>query len=131
MRAGHLLLSTCGIAALSLSSMAHAQSAEPGAIASNPNVGNEAAEQQIVVTGSYIRGSAEDSAVPVDVITSEELVRQGSPTVVELLKALPSSAGVIGDSNQFGAGQTTGCTNEPETERHRNSTGTDNDAFGL
>lgn len=108
MRTGYLFLSTCGIAALSLSSMVHAQSAEPGTIASNSNVGNEAAEQQIVVTGTYIGGSAEDSAVPVDVITSEELVRQGSPTIVELMKSLPSSAGVVGDSNQFGAGQTTG-----------------------
>ena len=63
---------------------------------------------QIVVTGSFIRGTPEDAALPVDVISAEEIQKQGSPTLVDLLKALPSSAGVVGDSNQFGAGQTTG-----------------------
>lgn len=108
MRMGSLFLSGCGVAALAMASSVQAQTAEPGTIASSTTPDDEQAAEQIVVTGSYIRGSAEDAAVPVDVISSEELVRQGSPTIVELLKALPSSAGVIGDSNQFGAGQTTG-----------------------
>ena len=57
--------------------------------------------QEVVVTGSLIRGTPEDSALPVDVIGAEELARQGTPTTVELIKALPSSQGVLGDSNQF------------------------------
>ena len=56
--------------------------------------------KDIVVTGTLIRGR-EDASLPIDVISSEELLRQGSPSVVELLKALPTSNGVIGDSNQF------------------------------
>jgi iron complex outermembrane recepter protein len=56
---------------------------------------------EVVVTGSLIRGMAEDAALPVDVIGAEELARQGTPTTVELIKALPASQGVLGDSNQF------------------------------
>ena len=55
----------------------------------------------IVVTGSLIRGSAEDAAAPVDVISGDELAKQGAPSAVDLLKNLPTSNGVIGDANQF------------------------------
>lgn len=57
--------------------------------------------QEVVVTGSLIRGTPEDAALPVDVIGSDELERQGQPSTVELIKSLPSSSGVLGDSNQF------------------------------
>lgn len=55
----------------------------------------------IIVTGSLIRGSREDGAAPVDVISGDELAKQGAPSVVDLLKNLPTSNGVIGDANQF------------------------------
>lgn len=55
----------------------------------------------IVVTGSLIRGARENAISSVDVINSEELRRQGSPSVLEMLKALPVSNGVLGDTNQF------------------------------
>lgn len=58
-------------------------------------------EGGIVVTGSFIRGTGETSAVPVNVISTDDLRKQGSPTVVELLKSIPAISGVIGDSNQF------------------------------
>ena len=70
-------------------------------------LGGHAAAQQsstveeVVVTGSFIRGTPEDAALPVDVISSEDLEKQGSPSTVELLKALPVSSGVLGDTNQF------------------------------
>lgn len=57
--------------------------------------------KDIVVTGSLIRGTPEDAALPVDVIGTEELAKQGSPSPVELLKNLPTSSAVLGDSNQF------------------------------
>jgi iron complex outermembrane receptor protein len=57
--------------------------------------------EEVVVTGSLIRGTPEDAALPVDVIGQEELEKQGSPSTVELLKALPVSNGVLGDTNQF------------------------------
>ena len=47
------------------------------------------------------RGLREDAPAPVDVIDAEELAAQGSPTMLELTKRLPVSAGVIGDASQF------------------------------
>jgi iron complex outermembrane receptor protein len=77
--------------------------ASPAAAQSAP-----AADQQdtggtpdIIVTGSIIRGTPEDAALPVNVIGADELQKQGSPSAVELLKALPTSSAVLGDSNQF------------------------------
>ena len=55
----------------------------------------------IIVTGSIIRGTPEDAALPVNVIGADELQKQGAPSAVELLKALPTSSAVLGDSNQF------------------------------
>ena len=56
---------------------------------------------EVVVTGSLIRGTPEDAALPVDVISAEELAKQGSPSAIDLLKNLPVSNGVIGEPNQF------------------------------
>ena len=58
---------------------------------------------EVVVTGSLIRGTPEGAALPVDVIGADELARQGAPTILELLKNLPGSSGVLGDTNQFDA----------------------------
>ncbi|OXE36963.1 MAG: TonB-dependent receptor [Phenylobacterium zucineum] len=56
---------------------------------------------EVVVTGSFIAGTPQDAALPVNVIGADELEKQGSPSTVELLKALPASSGVLGDTNQF------------------------------
>ena len=57
----------------------------------------------VIVTGSYIRGTAEDAALPVDVISAEDLAKQGSPSTLEMIKGLSVSNGVLGDTNQFDA----------------------------
>jgi iron complex outermembrane receptor protein len=57
--------------------------------------------EEVIVTGSFIRGTPEDASLPVDVIGIEDLQKQGSPSTVEMLKALPVSNGVLGDTNQF------------------------------
>lgn len=59
--------------------------------------------EEIVVTGSFIRGTPTDAALPVAVLSAEQLQRQGSPTVLELMKSLPVSNGVLGETNQFDA----------------------------
>jgi iron complex outermembrane recepter protein len=59
--------------------------------------------EEVVVTGSFIQGTPEDAALPVDVISAEDLEKKGSPTVVEMVKALTVSNGVVGESNQFAA----------------------------
>ncbi|MBL4826931.1 MAG: TonB-dependent receptor [Spongiibacteraceae bacterium] len=57
--------------------------------------------EEVLITGSLIRGAVEDSALPIDVVTFDELRKMGSPSIVELFKQLPISSGVIGDTNQF------------------------------
>ena len=67
-----------------------------------PALAQDAAEAEaIVVTGTLIRSSAEDAPAPVEVIGGEELARQGNPSIIDLARRLPVSAGVIGDSSQF------------------------------
>ncbi|WP_310497439.1 TonB-dependent receptor domain-containing protein [Sandarakinorhabdus sp.] len=61
----------------------------------------EADAAEIIVTGSFIRGSREDAAVPVDVFKSDELIKQGISSPLEFIKQLPSVGAVLGDSNQF------------------------------
>ena len=58
----------------------------------------------VIVTGSLIRGTSEDAALPVDVISAEDLEKSGAPSIVEVLKNLSISAGALGDTNQFAAG---------------------------
>jgi iron complex outermembrane receptor protein len=55
----------------------------------------------VTVTGSLIQGTPEDAALPVDVLTAEDLRLQGSPSALDLIKSLPVSSGVLGDTNQF------------------------------
>ena len=42
--------------------------------------------EEVVVTGSYIRGTPEDAASPVDVTTREDMDLQGNPSVVDMLR---------------------------------------------
>lgn len=60
--------------------------------------------EEVVVTGSFIAGTPEDAALPVDVVGAEELEQRGSPTMVQFIKTIPSSGSVIGENNRFGSG---------------------------
>lgn len=90
-----ILRDRCAISALAL------------ALGLTPTVGHAQdetiAEDIIVVTGSYIRGTPEDAAVPVDVYSSAELSQNGVSSPLEFIKDLPEVGGVLGDSNQFSA----------------------------
>ena len=81
-----------------------AVSAGPALAQSEPiTAGSEASERDntIVVTGSLIRGTPEDAALPVDVFTAEDLAAQGVDSPLEFIKELPSVGAVLGDTNQF------------------------------
>ena len=56
---------------------------------------------EIVVTGSYIQGSAEDAALPVDVISRSDLEAIGNPTLIEMVRNMGVSSGNLGETNQF------------------------------
>lgn len=61
----------------------------------------QAEVSEVVVTGSFIRGTPEDASLPVDVIGAEELSKRGNPSTLDIIKTLPVSSGVVGDTNQF------------------------------
>jgi iron complex outermembrane recepter protein len=82
-----LMSGACGILATAVSTALAQQTSEVAEV--------------VIVTGSYIRGTAEDAALPVDVISAEDLAKQGSPSTLEMIKGLSVSNGVLGDTNQF------------------------------
>lgn len=63
--------------------------------------------EEIVVTGSHIRGTPEDAALPVDVIDSQELEDRGNPSALDLIRAMPYVGPTMGETNQFGPNQGT------------------------
>jgi len=67
--------------------------------------------EEVVVTGSYIAGTREDAALPVDVLSSEDLEQQGSPTVVQLVKTITAAQSGIGESNRYNGGAGTASIN--------------------
>ena len=62
--------------------------------------GEELRQNTVTVTGSFIAGTPEDAALPVDVIGAADLQDIGSPTVNEILRNLPATQGLIGETNQ-------------------------------
>ena len=58
-------------------------------------------QDQVVVTGSFIAGTPEDAALPVDVVGRAELDEIGAPSINDILRNLPSAQGLIGETNQF------------------------------
>ena len=71
--------SSLALAVALTTGVAHAQQAKPDTAPTEV--------EEVVVTGSFIRGTPEDAALPVEVIGAEELQKRGSPSTVELLKA--------------------------------------------
>lgn len=67
--------------------------------------------ERIVVTGSYIRGSAEDAALPIDVISSQDILGQGAPQITDLIRNLGVSSGIDGQTNQFTSNGLEGTSN--------------------
>lgn len=68
-----------------------------------PALAAEKVIEEVVVTGSFIRGTPQDTALPVDVLNAQDLVDQGSPTITEMIRNLNVSNGNLGETNQFNA----------------------------
>jgi iron complex outermembrane recepter protein len=130
MMAKHQFMSACAFAvlALALGTPAAAQvpsgsdeqarggGNEPGTQTTNIQGDEPGNNQDIVVTGTLIRGTARDTALPVDVFTSEQLQSEGQNNPVDFIKDIPAVGAVLGDSNQFstaaqGAGAGVGSIN--------------------
>ena len=90
---------TWAFGALTLSTLVAAP-----AMAQDADAGDDASAQErntIVVTGSFIRGTPEDAAQPVDTFSAAELEVAGISSPLEFIKDLPQVGSVLGDSNQF------------------------------
>ena len=60
--------------------------------------------EEIVVTGSHIKGTPEDAPLPVTALSRDDLAFQGSPTSLDFIKNLSFSQGADGETDQFQAG---------------------------
>jgi iron complex outermembrane receptor protein len=84
----------------------------PGSAAAQADSGEKSAEvSEVVVTGSLIAGTPTNAAMPVDVIGSNDLKAQGNPSIVQLVKTIPSSGSAIGESNRYTGGAGTATIN--------------------
>jgi outer membrane receptor protein involved in Fe transport len=74
----------------------------PAAVLAAPSVVfAEEAIEEVVVTGSFIRGTPQDAALPVDVISQQDLTDIGNPTIAEMVRNLNISNGNLAETNQF------------------------------
>jgi outer membrane receptor protein involved in Fe transport len=85
--------------------------ASGAAIAQDDGDGEELRQNTVTVTGSFIQGTPEDAALPVDVITAQDLKLEGNPTVTDLIKNLGPSSGTDGQTNQFASNGLEGTSN--------------------
>ena len=85
-------------------------------LAANAMVANTALAQdgdieEVVITGSYIKGTGTDEASPVDVLNSDYIQKQGALTIGELTQKLSVSTGTENNPDSFTAGSTQGTSN--------------------
>lgn len=102
MTLGRKLVFSASLAALSAGGVALAQDADDG---------EELRQQTVTVTGSFIQGTPEDAALPVDVLTAQDLKLEGNPTVTDLIRNLGPSSGADGQTNQFASNGLEGTSN--------------------
>ena len=67
--------------------------------------------EEVVITGSYIKGIGTDEASPVEVLNSDYIQKQGALTIGELTQKLSVSTGTENNSDSFTAGSTQGTSN--------------------
>jgi iron complex outermembrane recepter protein len=76
----------------------------PPAIAQAASSAESAVLQTVVVTGSRIRGEANETTGPVTVLTKEELTRSGNDSLGKVLQTLPYNTGSPPNTNVNGGG---------------------------
>ena len=81
------------------------------ALAQEEETGSELRQSTVTVTGSFIAGTPEDAALPVDVLTAGDLKLEGQPSITELIRNLGPSSGVDGQTNQFSSNGLEGTSN--------------------
>ena len=69
-----------------------------------PDEAADGAVEELIVTGSHIKGVPEDAPLPVITLQRDALALEGSPTAIDLIKSLSFSQGADGETDQFQAG---------------------------
>ncbi|MDP3738840.1 MAG: TonB-dependent receptor [Hyphomonadaceae bacterium] len=67
--------------------------------------------QRVIVTGSFIAGTSEAAALPVEVYSAAELEEQGAPTALEFAKSLTIAGPTTGEAYYFSGAALTGSVN--------------------
>lgn len=67
--------------------------------------------EEVVVTGSYIKGSATDGASPVEIIDRSTIEDIGATTVADITNYLTVNSGSENNADSFNAGSTQGTSN--------------------
>jgi outer membrane receptor protein involved in Fe transport len=98
------------IATSQLSGPQQAAAAAPVEQTAAPAAQAESADR-VVVTGSFIQGTPEDAALPVEVYSAEELEEQGAPTALEFAKSLSIAGPTTGEAYYFSGAALTGSVN--------------------
>ena len=85
-------------------------------LAANAMMANTALAQdgdieEVVITGSYIKGTGTDEASPVEVLNSDYIQKQGALTIGELTQKLSVSTGTENNPDSFTSGETQGTSN--------------------
>ena len=92
---------TWGLASGAAHAAAAAEAAKPAATS----------VEEVVVTGSYIRGTPEDAAMPVQVLGREQMQAVGNPSLIELTRNLGASAGINSEAYTNGSNRMEGLAN--------------------
>ena len=95
-----LAIAAVTTAALGHSAVAQEQSEDQGKLI-----------EEVIVTGSFIKGAATDAPSPVAVIDRDNLMQQGAPSTVDIVANMTYSSGTENQTNQFASGNTAGTAN--------------------
>ena len=70
-----------------------------------------AQDEEVTVVGSLIKGTPIDTGSPISTFDAESITSQNNLNIVELIKMVPGSSGMDGESNQFGSNGAEGIAN--------------------
>ncbi|EED31474.1 TonB-dependent receptor [gamma proteobacterium NOR5-3] len=67
--------------------------------------------EEVLITGSFIKGSSENEASPVEVLDAGYIAKTGAVTIAELTSRLTVASGAENNPDSFTAGETQGTSN--------------------
>jgi outer membrane receptor protein involved in Fe transport len=70
-----------------------------------------AQDEEVTVIGSLIKGTPIDTGSPISTFDATSIASQNNLNIVELIKMVPGSSGMDGESNQFGSNGAEGVSN--------------------